>query len=79
MIQRTYLSKFNSIIKGSNINTGINPIAELVYGRHTSRILCYFDHNKIKNMVSEGIFPNTDKLKHTLQRNVQHLLIYYSF
>lgn len=66
MIQRTYLSKFNSIIKGSNINTGINPVAELVYGRHTSRILCYFDHNKIKNMVSEGIFPNTDKLKHTL-------------
>lgn len=66
MIERTYLSKFSTIVKGSNINTGINPVAELVYGGHTSRILCYFDHNKIKNMVDNGIFPNIDKLKHTL-------------
>lgn len=66
MIERTYLSKFSTIVKGSNINTGINPVAELVYGAHTSRILCYFDHNKIKDMVNNGIFPNIDKLKHTL-------------
>lgn len=66
MIERTYLSKFSSIVKGSKINTGLNPVSELVYGRHTSRILCYFDHTKIKSMVEEGIFPNLDKLKHTL-------------
>ena len=66
MIQRTYLSKFNTIIKESKINTGINPISELVYGLHTTRMLFYFDHSKIKEMVENGIFPNVDKLKHTL-------------
>ena len=39
MIERTYLSKFSTIVKDSDINTGINVVGELVYGRHTSRIL----------------------------------------
>lgn len=74
MIERTYLSKFATIVKGSNINTGINPVAELVYGVHTSRILCYFDHSKIKKMVDNGIFPNVDKLRHILRiTNAGHL------
>lgn len=66
MIERTYLSKFSTIVKDSDINTGINVVGELVYGRHTSRILCYFDHTKIKNMVDNGVLPNMSKLKHIL-------------
>lgn len=66
MITRTYLSKFNTIISGSTLNTGINPIAELVYGSNVSRVLCYFDHSRIKEMVDKGIFPNKEKLHHTL-------------
>lgn len=66
MIERTYLSKFSTIVKDSDINTGINVVGELVYGRHTSRILCYFDHTKIKSMVDNGVLPNMSKLKHIL-------------
>jgi hypothetical protein len=38
MIFRTYLKKFNSIIKDSELNTGINPVAELVYGSSVSKV-----------------------------------------
>ena len=51
MLERTYLSKFNTIIKGKNFNTGLNPIAELCYGMSTTRILCYFDIDKIKHIL----------------------------
>lgn len=67
MITRTYISKFNTIIKDSNLNTGINPVAELVYGANTTRMLVYFDHNHIKNLVEDKVFPDTSKLKHTLK------------
>lgn len=66
MIERTYLSKFNTIIEGKKLNTGINPVAELSYGTSLTRILCYFDTAKIKNLVDDGIFADTSKMKHTL-------------
>ena len=67
MITRTYLSKMNSIIKGSDLNTGINPVSELLIGKHTTRILCYFDHSKIKKMMEDGIMPDTAKISHRLK------------
>lgn len=66
MIERTYLSKFNTIIEGQKLNTGINPVAELSYGTSLTRILCYFDTTKIKNLVDTGIFADISKVKHTL-------------
>ena len=53
MVFKTYISKTDTIISGSKLNTGLNPIAELVYGRDTivSRILMYFDHEKIKEQM----------------------------
>ena len=49
MVYKTYISKFNTIISNSKINTGINPISELVYVNDyiVSRALIYFDHLKI--------------------------------
>lgn len=67
MITRTYISKFTTIIKDSDINTGINPVAELVYGSSVSRLLFYFDHHKIKKMIEEKIFPDVSKLKHYIK------------
>ena len=32
MVVRTYFDKNNTIIKNSNINTGLNPVTELFYG-----------------------------------------------
>lgn len=66
MIERTYLSKFNTIINGKKLNTGINPVAELCYGTSLTRILCYFDTNKIKKLVDNGTFADIKKIKHTL-------------
>lgn len=68
MVYKTYISKFNTIISGSKINTGLNPIAELVYGHDTvvSRILMYFDHNKVKELMGNGAMVDVSKMKHTL-------------
>lgn len=67
MITRTYLDKFTTIIKDSDLNVGINPVAELNYGTSVTRLLVHFDHEKIKRMVDEKIFPNIDRLKHYLK------------
>ena len=68
MVYKTYLSKFNTIIKGSKQNTGLNPISTLVYGHNTvvSRALMYFDHSKVKCLLNDGIMPNIEKMKHVL-------------
>jgi len=67
MVTKTYISKFNTIIKGSSINVGINPVAELVYGTSLSRMLVYFDHNRIKELVEDKVCPDISKFKHTLK------------
>ena len=51
MVTRTYIEKINTIISGDTINTGLNPVSELVYGANNTRMLVYFDHNKIKKML----------------------------
>lgn len=66
-ITRTPISKFNTIIKGSLLNTGLNPVSELCYGSSLTRILCYFDHSKIKSLVEDKTFPDINKLRHTLK------------
>ena len=68
MVYKTYISKFNTIISNSKLNTGLNPISELVYGRDyiVSRALLYFDHNKVKTLMDGGIMGDMSKMKHTL-------------
>lgn len=67
LYNRTYFSKCATIVKGSNLNTGFNPVADLVYGRNNSRVLLYFDHSKIKEMVEDKTFSDISKLRHTLK------------
>ena len=67
MITRTYISKFNTIIKDSVLNTGINPVAELCYGSSVTRMLVYFDHCRIKELVDKKIFPDINKMRHYLK------------
>ena len=68
MVYKTYISKFDTIISNSKLNTGLNPISELVYGRDyiVSRALLYFDHNKVKALMDGGIMGDMSKMKHTL-------------
>lgn len=67
MITRTYISKFNTIISGNTLNTGLNPVSELVYGANNSRALVYFDHTKIKKLYESKVFPDINKMKHYLK------------
>lgn len=68
MVYKTYISKFDTIISNSKLNTGINPISELRYGHDyiVSRALIYFDHNKVKGLLDNGIMGDMSKMKHTL-------------
>lgn len=68
MVYKTYISKFNTIVSGSDVNCGINPISELVYGKGNiiSRALVYFDHSKLKEFVKDGTMPNVGSMRHIL-------------
>lgn len=69
MVIRTYFSKNNTIVKNSNINTGLNPVTELFYGgnKQYSRFLFQFDETRLKSLYSGGTFTDLSKLKHTLR------------
>ena len=67
MIERTYINKVNTIIEGYENNTSLNPVSELVYGAELTRMLVYFDHSKLKEMVDNGTFGDVSKLTHKLK------------
>ena len=72
MIIRTYIEKDNTIIGGSEINTGRNPVAELFYGgegksNKFSRHLLYFDVQKLKEQYSLGNLGDLSEVVHTLK------------
>ena len=68
MVFKSYIDKFTSIISNSKLNTGLNPISELVYGRDfiVSRALIHFDHNKVKGLIESGAMVDIDKMRHVL-------------
>ena len=66
MVTKTYISKSNTIIKDSTDNFGLNPISFVSYGNMLSRIIIYFDINKIKNLYNDGTYCNLESLSHKL-------------
>lgn len=64
---RTYLDKCATIVRGSNFNTGLNPVSELVWGRNLSRFLVHFDHTKLQQMVEDKTYADISKLHHRLK------------
>ncbi len=72
MVVRTYFDKNNTIVRNSNVNTGLNPITELFYGgsvneEQYSRFLFYFDETRLKSLYTGGTFTDLTKLTHTLR------------
>lgn len=67
MIKHTFLDKCCTIIKDSELNTGLNPVAELNYGNDVSRALIHFDIEGLKGMVDDKTFVNIDSLRHVLK------------
>ena len=54
MVTRTYIEKMNTIVSGDTINTGLNPISEMVYGANVTRTLIYFDESILRKMVENA-------------------------
>lgn len=50
MEHHIFLDKSCTIIKGSNANTGLNPVAELNYGQSVSRVLIHFPMEQIEQI-----------------------------
>lgn len=67
MILKTYLDKVNTIVEESDINTGFNPIGELIYGAITTRMLIHFDTNKIKKELDKNGIVDYSNVKHVLK------------
>ena len=72
MIIRTYIDKDNTLISGSEINTGRNPVAELYYGgegnqRQFTRHIFHFDVTKLKDQYNSGNLGDLSKVTHTLK------------
>lgn len=67
MVTKTYISKMATIVSDDTINTGINPVSELVYGANVTRMLLYFNHEKVKTLVQDKTYPHIEKLKHRLK------------
>jgi len=72
MVIRTYFDKNNTIVKDSNVNTGLNPVSELFYGGDVgnekySRLLFHFDETRLKSLYTGGTFTDLTKLTHILR------------
>lgn len=72
MVIRTYFDKNNTIVKNSNVNTGLNPVTELFYGgdigsEQYSRFLFHFDEKRLVSLYTGGTFTDLTKLTHTLR------------
>lgn len=72
MVIRTYFDKNNTIVKNSNVNTGLNPVTELFYGGDVgneaySRLLFHFDESRLKSLYTGGTYTDLTKLTHTLR------------
>jgi hypothetical protein len=67
MVFKTYINKFATIIKDSEINTGINAISEILYGKNVSRGLIYFDLCQLQSFIDEGRCPDISKMRHVLK------------
>lgn len=66
IVTRTFLDKANTIIKDNPVNTGLNPVLELNYGKLLTRGLIHFDCSDIACKVADKVYPDPGKLHHVL-------------
>lgn len=67
MILKTYLDKVNTIIDNSELNTGLNPVSELLFGAVTTRTLIHFDVHNIKKELEKNGIVDYSNVKHILK------------
>lgn len=65
MVTRTFLTKSNTIIRGSKDNYGLYPISMLNYGNIVSRVILQFDSDRIKDFTKN--YYGDKGITHTLK------------
>ena len=63
---RSYFSKNNTIIKGSNVNTAKNPNTNIYYGAGFSKYIININLDELTNRVNNGDFVLNSDTKHYL-------------
>lgn len=63
----TFLDKCCTILRGSNANMGLNPVAELNMGLQNTRALIHFNTDHIKELIEDKTIADPSKMKHTLK------------
>jgi hypothetical protein len=66
-IYRTYFDRNNTIIRGSEVNTGNNPVTELAFGNRLTRFLFYVDLTDLKQKVQNKEIVLNPNTKHILR------------
>lgn len=64
---KTYIIKSNTLVEGSSVNLGLNPILELNCGSLVTRAIMWFDHTRLKSLVEDKTYPDIKKLRHILK------------
>lgn len=67
MIKHTFLDKCCTILKNSEHNTGLSPVAELNYGKENTRVLIHFDISELQELYNDKTYCNLDSLRHILK------------
>lgn len=63
MIRHFFLDKTNTIIRGSMLNMGLNPVMQIAYGNGVSRGLLHFDTGEIRRLIDDGTISNINSMK----------------
>lgn len=67
MIKHTFLDKCCTITMDSELNTGLNPVAELNCGNGVTRALIHFDIEELRGMFNDKTIVNRNSLTHILR------------
>lgn len=67
MIRHTFIDKSNTIFKGYKQNFGLNPVAELNYGKMVSRALIHFDESELCKLYEDKDLGDLSGVKHILK------------
>lgn len=62
MIRHFFIDSIATIVKGSFMNTSLNPIMEINYGNGITRGVLHFDEKQILDLVKDKTFADTSKL-----------------
>ena len=63
----TFIDKTNTILKGSELNFGLNPVGELNMGKKVSRVCIHFSADHLVEAYNDRTIADLSKTKHILK------------